>query len=63
VRSTRSFETSLDAIIFTCVHAGFLPWMAGSTGTIAVPRVERILEGLTACRYSIHDLTRYQGGD
>jgi len=55
------FRSSLDAIIFTCVHAGFLPWMAGSTGTIAVPRVERILEGLMSCRYSVHDLTRYQG--
>ena len=55
------FRSSVDAIVFTCVHAGFLPWMAGSTGTIAVPRVERILEGLMSCRYSIHDLTRYQG--
>lgn len=56
-----AFRTSLDAIVFTCVHAGFLPWMAGSTGSTAVPRVERILEGLVWCRYSIHDLTRYQG--
>jgi hypothetical protein len=56
-----AFRTSLDAIVLTCVHAGFLPWMAGSTGSTAVPRVERILEGLMWCRYSIHDLTRYQG--
>lgn len=55
------FRGSLDAIVFTCVHAGFLPWMAGSTGSTAVPRVQRILEGLASCRYSIHDLTRYQG--
>jgi len=40
------FRTSLDAIIFTCVHAGFFPWMAGSTGTVAIPRVQRVLEGL-----------------
>lgn len=55
------FRGSLDAIVFTCVHAGFLPWMAGSTGSTAVARVQRILEGLASCRYSIHDLTRYQG--
>lgn len=55
------FRASLDAIIFSCVHAGFFPWMAGSTGDVSVPRVQRILEGLSSCRYSIHDLTRYQG--
>lgn len=35
--------------------------MAGSTGSVARPRVQRILDGLTACRYSIHDLSRYRG--
>lgn len=56
-----AYRDSLDAIVFTTVHAGFLPWMAGSTGSIAVPRMERIFEGLQSCRYSIHDLTRYKG--
>jgi hypothetical protein len=56
-----AFRGSLDAIVFTCVHAGFFPWMAGSTGSVAVPRLRRILDGLMACRYSIHDLTRFQG--
>jgi hypothetical protein len=55
------FQDALDAIIFACVHAGFVPWMAGSSGDVAVPRVERIVGGIRACRYSIHDLTRYQG--
>jgi hypothetical protein len=55
------YRSSRDAIVFTAVHAGFFPWMAGSTGNIAVPRLERILEGLASCRYSIHDLSRYQG--
>lgn len=55
------YRGSLDAIVFSCVHAGFFPWMAGSTGDVAVPRLQRILEGLKSCRYSIHDLTRYQG--
>lgn len=55
------YRTSLDAIVLTCVHAGFLPLLATSTGTVAVPRIERILEGLSWSRYSIHDLTRYRG--
>lgn len=55
------YRESLDAIVFTSVHAGFFPWVAGSTGTVAVPRIHRILEGLAWCRYSIHDLSRYMG--
>jgi hypothetical protein len=55
------YRDLLDAIVFTSVHAGFFPWMAGSTGTVAVPRIARILEGLKWCRYSIHDLSRYAG--
>jgi hypothetical protein len=35
--------------------------MAASTGDTAVPRVERILQAFRECRYSIHDLSRYQG--
>lgn len=57
----RGYQAAQDAIIFAVVQAGFFPWMAGSTGSVARPRVQRILEGLTACRYSIHDLTRYRG--
>ena len=55
------YRRLLDAIVFTCVHAGYFPWMAGSTGTVAVSRVDRILEGLSLSRYSIHDLSRYVG--
>jgi hypothetical protein len=57
----KSYRKKLDAIVFTSVQAGFVPWMAGSTGDVAVSRVERIFEGLQACRYSVHDLTRYRG--
>ncbi len=56
-----AYRDSLDAIVFTSVHAGFFPWMAGSTGSIAIPRIDRILEGLRWCNYSIHDLSRYTG--
>jgi hypothetical protein len=55
------YRDQLDAIVFTSIQAGFVPWMAGSTGDVAVSRVERINDGLRACRYSVHDLTRYQG--
>jgi hypothetical protein len=55
------YRDALDAIVFTCVHAGFCPWIAQSTGTVADSRLERILEGLSSCRYSIHDLSRYRG--
>lgn len=55
------YHAALDAIVYTSVHAGFFPWMAGSTGSVAVPRLQCILEGLQWCRYSIHDVTRYQG--
>jgi hypothetical protein len=55
------FNEQRDAIIFTCVQSGFVPWMAGSTGDIATPRMQRILSAFDKCRYSIHDLSRYQG--
>lgn len=55
------FNELRDAILFTCVQSGFVPWMAGSTGDVARPRMERILTAFDACRYSIHDLTRYGG--
>lgn len=55
------YRESLDAIIFTCLHAGFLPLLAGSTGSVATPRIQRVLEGLAWSRYSIHDLTRFRG--
>jgi hypothetical protein len=55
------YRPALDAIVFTCVRAGFFPWLAGSTGSTSNARVDRILEAVEGCRYSIHDLTRYRG--
>lgn len=57
----RGFRSNLDAIVLSCVSAGFLPWTAGSTGATSRGRIERILEGIAWCRYSIHDLSRYRG--
>lgn len=56
-----AFRGQLNAIVFTCVHAGFYPVVAGSSGQSGRPRLERILEALNACRYSIHDLSRCRG--
>lgn len=55
------FRTQRNAIVFTCVHAGFFPVLAGSSGRTGRPRLERILEALNVCRYSIHDLSRCRG--
>lgn len=55
------FRRQLNAIVFTCVHAGFYPVVAGSSGRTGRPRLERILDALKACRYSIHDLSRCRG--
>jgi len=50
-----------DAILFTTVCAGFLPVSANDVGGVSEPRMERILRGMSACRYSIHDLSRCRG--
>lgn len=55
------FEAQLNAIVFTCVHAGFYPVIASSSGRTGRPRLERILDALNSCRYSIHDLSRCRG--
>jgi hypothetical protein len=55
------FRSQANAIVFTCVHAGFYPVLATSGGQSGRPRLDRILAGLSACRYSIHDLSRCRG--
>ncbi|HEX8648166.1 MAG TPA: hypothetical protein VF715_14830 [Thermoleophilaceae bacterium] len=57
----RQYEPLLDAIVFTCVHAGFFPLIASSSGSVAAPRLERILTSLAGARFSIHDLSRCHG--
>jgi hypothetical protein len=56
-----AFRAQLEAIVFTCVHAGFYPVLATSGGQTGRPRLERIIAELNACRYSIHDLSRCRG--
>lgn len=55
------FEPIFDAILFATVCCGFLPRSALESGTVAIPRVERICKALLGSRYSIHDLSRCQG--
>lgn len=56
-----AFQRQRNAIVFTCVHAGFYPVLAGSSGQTGRPRLARILDALSGCRFSIHDLSRCHG--
>jgi hypothetical protein len=55
------FEPLFHAIVLTVVARGFRPRCARETEGEASPRIARILEGLRQSRYSIHDLSRFQG--
>jgi hypothetical protein len=55
------YRSQFNAMVFTCVYAGFSPEHADSSGRSGRPRVERILEGLRSCPYSVHDLWRCRG--
>ena len=50
-----------DAIIFATVCCGFVPRSALESGTVAEPRITRILDALCSSKYSIHDLSRCSG--
>lgn len=50
-----------DAIFFSTVCCGFLPRSALESGTVAEPRIQRIIQTLRRCKYSIHDLSRCWG--
>jgi hypothetical protein len=55
------YSSLLDAIVFSCVCCGFFPRCAVETGTVAEPRILRIIQTIFDCRYSIHDLSRCTG--
>jgi hypothetical protein len=57
----RDFRPQLEAIVFSCVHAGLYPVLATSSGKTGEPRLQRILAELMKSRYSIHDLSRCRG--
>jgi hypothetical protein len=56
-----SFRPAFDAIVVATVCCGFGPRCAVESGSVAVPRMERIIEAMRASKYSIHDLSRCQG--
>lgn len=55
------FKPLMDAIIFAVACCGFLPRSAYESGSVAVPRMERIIQAIFTSKYSIHDLSRYRG--
>lgn len=55
------FEPLFDAIILATVTCGFTPRSAIETGTVSVPRIDRIRDALFSSRFSIHDLSRCRG--
>jgi hypothetical protein len=55
------YRLVMDAIVFATVCCGFLPRSALESGTVAMPRMERIARCVLSSRYSIHDLSRCRG--
>jgi hypothetical protein len=56
-----AFEPLLFAIVLTVAARGFTPRSARESEGQADPRIVRITDGLMTSKYSIHDLSRYQG--
>lgn len=55
------FAPLFHAMVLTVVARGFTPRSALETMGEADPRIIRIVRGLRQSKYSIHDLSRYQG--
>ncbi len=55
------FEPLFQAIVLTVAARGFTPRSARETEGQADPRIVRIARGLNESKYSIHDLSRFQG--
>lgn len=55
------FEPLFHAIVLTVAARGFTPRCARETEGQADPRIVRIAKGLIESKYSIHDLSRFQG--
>ena len=55
------FQDIFDALIFATICCGFLPRCATESGSTAIPRIDRIMNGITSSKYSIHDLSRCTG--
>jgi hypothetical protein len=56
-----TFEPLFHAIVLTVAARGFKPRSARETEGRAEPRILRIARGILEAKYSIHDLSRYEG--
>ena len=56
-----AFAPLFDAIVLTIAARGFTPRSARETEGQGDPRIFRIAQGLMTSKYSIHDLSRFQG--
>ena len=57
----RDFRPIYDAIVFATVCCGFLPRSATESGSVSLPRMDRITRAMLSSKYSIHDLSRCRG--
>jgi hypothetical protein len=55
------FEPLFHAIVLTVAARGFVPRCARETEGQSETRIVRIAKGILQSKYSIHDLSRYQG--
>lgn len=56
------YKPLMDAILLSAVACGFVPRTANDSGDVARHRMDRIVQTMTECAYSIHDLSRCTGG-
>ena len=56
----REYDHILQAILFCLIRFGLNPRIATERSDSSEPRVEKILQLIKSCRYSIHDLSRCQ---
>jgi hypothetical protein len=57
----KDFAPLFNTLVFTIVCCGFVPRSAIDSGVAGDARMQRILEGIGSCKYSIHDLSRCRG--
>ncbi len=55
------YEPLFRTLILACAASGFTPRSALESGSVATPRLDRILDSLFSSKYSIHDLSRCRG--
>ena len=56
-----AFEPLFHSIVLTVAACGFTPRCARESEGQAEPRIQRVAQGIMESKYSIHDLSRFQG--